>query len=178
MLSTASRFLGLSRDNVGSAPLLSIAGLDEELGRLCAPLEAGSDSKPQPVSEGVVLRIQTILRHLDDVAGRDVGAAWWPRPRTYAILRTIHGLRFMDAFVERGWNDLYLPVHDADLPDFVRNEDGQPFRERFLSIQDYYLSPTKDIERASLQHFRLHDGDSIFMHVGLLGQGGFGYVAA
>ena len=169
-----SRFLGRERD----PPPLSPADLDKELERLCAPLGVGTDSKPQPVSESNVLRIQTILRHVDNVDGRDVRAAWWHRPRTYAILRTIGGLKFMNAFVERGWNDFYLPVHDADLPDFVRDEEGHPFREQFLWVQDYYLSPTKDIEQASLEHFRIHDGDSLFMHVRRLGQGGFGYVAA
>ncbi|RYP40994.1 hypothetical protein DL767_001310 [Monosporascus sp. MG133] len=176
MSSVASRLLRRDRDSAPPSTLLPLASLEEELGRLCTPLDVGNGSKPQPVSEGIVVRIQTILRHIDEVAGREVHAAWWPRPRTYAILRTIHGLQFMDAFVKHGWSDFYLPVHEADLPEFVQDEAGYPFRERFLSMQEYYLSPTKDIEKASLQHFRLYDGDSIFKHIRRLGQGGFGSV--
>lgn len=119
-----------------------------------------------------MVRIQTILCHLDQAAGRQ----WSHRPRTYAILRTIDGLKFMDAFVKHEWSDFFLPVHEGDLPEFVRDEPERPFRELFLSTQAYYLSPTKDIERASLQHFRLYDGESIFRHEFRLGQGGFGYV--
>ena len=178
MLSIASRFLRGGQDSVRSSPPVLPASLEEELGRLCTPPDVGNGSIPQLVSERIVLRIQTILRYLDDVAGRKVyTTAWWPRPRTYAILSTIHGLQFMDAFAKHGWSDFSLPVHEVDLPEFVRDEAGHPFRELFLSMQEYYLSPTKDIENASLQHFRLYNGDSIFQHRHKLGQGGFGYVA-
>lgn len=172
LLSAASRLLRFDRPNGAPTTPVPPESLDEELGKLCVPPLTDGDSKPQPVSEGIVVRIQSILSHLDQPTGR----RWCHRPRTYAILRTIGGLKFMDTFVACGWTDFLLPVHEGDLPEFVRDEPGYPFRELFLSTQDYYLSPTKDIEKDSLQHFRLYDGESIFKHEFRLGQGGFGYV--
>lgn len=172
MFSVASRLLRRDRSSARPASPIPPESLDKELGRLCKPPSASNDSKPKPVSESVIVRIQTILRHLDDAADSE----WWARPRIYAILRTINGLQFMDAFVQEGWNDFFLPVHEADLPDFVRDEPGLPFREQFLAMQDYFMSPTRDIEKSSLQHFNLYDGDSVFQHIRQLGQGGFGYV--
>lgn len=148
---------------------------DSQLHQLCVPQGLQAGVITGRINEQRIKRIRLMLLHLESKKGNPAAEDWSYRPRTYAILRTIGGLRFMNDFVQRQLNDFHLPFNEQTLPDFIESTEENDIRQHFLDVQNYYLTTAKDIEARPLTHHSLEgSGDEVFCSMKQLGQGGFG----
>ncbi|KAI1459335.1 hypothetical protein F4805DRAFT_421190 [Annulohypoxylon moriforme] len=174
MISGFRTLLGRQRQSL----ILPEEDLEIQLEKLCSipNREIGA----RRISENNVQRIRIILKDFDTKHGRDKQELQWHlRPRTYAILRNIGCLNYMDLFIQHQLNDFHLPYNEQTLPGFIERFENNDLRHAFLYIQSYFLSNFKEIELESskYQHFHFPDsGDVHFASRGMLGQGGFGAV--
>ncbi|KAI0811868.1 kinase-like domain-containing protein [Xylaria sp. FL0064] len=150
----------------------------DEINERLHVVTTGPQSQGRKISEKTVREIQTLLRLLDDRRNRCYDAQWALRPRLYAILHNIQATEFMDDFIREHITDFNLPFNEQTLPQFIgQKQDGTNLRFAFFSIQDYYLTETKDIESEKSLHLTLSDsGDTHFISERPLGQGSFGSV--
>lgn len=100
---------------------------------------------------------------------------WSLRPRTYAVLRMIHRVDDMQAFVLDGLFDISLPYSEKTLPNALNSPS---VRSKFMELQSMVLTgPGADLESGAGEHAYFNqDADIPFRRVRILGSGGFGEV--
>jgi hypothetical protein len=155
-----------------SRPVNSEDSVETRLAQLCA---CPTNIQSARISDIQVQRIQTLLHLSDETAGRHDLRAWKWRPRIYAILRNIGGLKYMQGFIDSNLSDFYLPFTQQTLPQFVEGSESNNLRQAFLDIQCYYLSHIKEFETGEATHMCIGGtGDAILSPLRYLGRGGFG----
>jgi hypothetical protein len=160
--------------------VLSDVEIDRQLQQLCTPPSSGPDFDGMTISTQCIRDISALLRLLDLRTERHSDYRYQHLPRTYSILRSINGLHLFEQFVKVNYTDIFLPYTDQTLPEFVERGGALDMRQKFLDIQDYYLTNTKEIkeiEEGSLKsnHLMLEgSGNAFFAPIRQLGQGGFG----
>lgn len=99
--------------------------------------------------------------------------SWSAAPRIYIILRLIGQLHLLDAFLDHGINDLWLPFSTASLPRSL----SLAYHEEFLKKQTLVLTKAINLENGSKGHAHFTKNDPFPFEVQeILGEGGFGFV--
>lgn len=100
-------------------------------------------------------------------------ASWSVAPRIYIILRKLGQLQLLDAFLDQGISDLWLPFTTASLPQCL----SLAYHNEFLKLQPLVLTKALDLENGNRRHAHFTRDDPFpFESKGTLGQGGFGFV--
>ncbi|KAF2798698.1 kinase-like protein, partial [Melanomma pulvis-pyrius CBS 109.77] len=105
----------------------------------------------------------------------ETGRESWSRiPRIYTVLRLIDQVVAIDAFLDLGMNDFWLPFHTSQLPKSL----SAFYRERFIQSQNVVLTTSIDLENdRQKEHIRFKPGESFPFTVGdRLGAGGYASV--
>jgi hypothetical protein len=125
-----------------------------------------SGESPVSYTDFQCLEISHLLRE----SGR---LSWSYVPRIYIILRLIGQLHILDAFIDLGVNDLWLPFTASSLPQAL----GTSFHHLFLETQQFVLTKTIDLENGKGGHAHFTRDDPFPFEVKeKLGEGGYGYV--
>ena len=99
--------------------------------------------------------------------------SWSVAPRIYIILRKLGQLQLLDAFLDQGISDLWLPFTTASLPQCL----SLAYHNEFLKLQPLVLTKALDLENGNRRHAHFTRDDPFpFESKGTLGQGGFGFV--
>ena len=146
-----------------SNSLASVAiSSDSKLGDYFRPLK-------HPRTQYTDIQCQDIARLLRE-NGKD---SWCLVPRLYIILRTIGQLPILDAFIDQGINDFWLPLSRPSLP----QELSLAYHQEFIATQPLVLTKALDLENNTKSHAHFTRGDPFPFEVkGTLGTGGYGTV--
>ncbi|KAI3398326.1 hypothetical protein diail_9549 [Diaporthe ilicicola] len=170
---------GRARRSPAASAFVADEDIETHLQMLCTPppLSQTPSNSTDKISNRNIQSLQTLLKLLDAKANREASLNWSYTPRTYAILRSIDGLEFMDEFRAKSFNDYHLPYNERTLPSFLQEKNGRNLRQAFLDVQSYFLTDAKRVERDSAStHFFSDNGDNIFQPIRTLGQGSYGGV--
>ncbi|KAL5327966.1 hypothetical protein ACEPPN_005672 [Leptodophora sp. 'Broadleaf-Isolate-01'] len=116
-----------------------------------------------------------------DVQCRDVArllhesmnVSWSLAPRLYIILRTIGQLQVLDAFLDLGVNDLWLPLSESAIPPAL----SVAYHSEFIKAQSLVLSKALCLENSTGGHAHFTGDDPLpFERKETLGEGRFGSV--
>jgi len=89
-------------------------------------------------------RISNLLNQLGN-------PGWSVRPRTYAILKVIGGVKFMKSFIDADLLDIAIPYNDKRIARVLAKKEGAKFIEnQYLVMTDAY-----DLEKAGGIHQHL-----------------------
>ena len=99
---------------------------------------------------------------------------WSKVPRLYIILRTIDCLAIIDAVIDAGCSDYWLPFTEQGLPSCLHPSK----RSRFVAAQTSVMTNSMDLEKGEEgRHCHFREQDPLPFEIkGLLGSGGFGQV--
>jgi hypothetical protein len=102
------------------------------------------------------------------------GKVSWSRvPRIYIILRIIGQLPVLDAFIDQGINDLWLPLMASSLQPAL----SVGCHQDFIATQPLVLTKALDLENNTKRHAHFTRDDPFpFESKGTLGSGGFAIV--
>ena len=102
-----------------------------------------------------------------------INITWSQVPRTYIVLRRI-GKVNLDNLINLGFTDLWFPVREKSLPDFL----GATTKSKFVKAQASILTKSWNLEKGEEgTHMHFANGEiTPFESVGKLGSGGFGSV--
>lgn len=75
------------------------------------------------------------LAHIASLLRESDRASWSQVPRIYVVLRLIGQLRHLDAFIDQGLNDFWLPFNVSQLPKKMAAAD----RNQFIEHQNMVL---------------------------------------
>jgi hypothetical protein len=139
------------------------------LATLCFPKRASGGITGLPIEDDAFEEITDCLM---DIGRED----WSRRPRTYAVLRMMDSVRYMDAFASNGLNDNSFPYRNKrDLPAEIQSIE---LSEAFLELQHWVLSDACDLENENEgRHISVKDGDKLFKCGKILGKGLTGLVS-
>jgi hypothetical protein len=99
--------------------------------------------------------------------------SWGRVPRIYIILRIIDQLPVLDAFIDQGINDLWLPLTGPSLPSAL----SVGCHQDFIAAQPLVLTKALDLENNTKGHAHFTRDDPFpFESKETLGSGGFGIV--
>jgi hypothetical protein len=171
---------------VSSTQPFSPQETETQLERLC-DLRVVEQVKQQSgrgeIPDKHIKAISTYLDVLDKHYGRSAEMRWGSRPRLYAILHIIRGLKFMDHLIKQGETDFSLPYTDYSLQLNSPTSEGPPdaeialLKKAFLDHQVHFFTSAKGIEEGTSKHYTFAPegtGDSYFIHQRKLGQGSYG----
>lgn len=105
---------------------------------------------------------------------RENGKDSWSRaPRIYIILRLIGQLQVLDAFLDQGVNDLWLPLIQSSLPHAL----SVAYHQEFMTAQPLALTKALDLEKNTGGHAHFTRDDPFpFETKETLGRGASGIV--
>lgn len=140
------------------------------LTELCTPkfVDDGKNGKTYlPIDDDAFEEISDLLLN----AGHK--ESWSQRPRTYAVLRIMNAVQYMDAFETHGLNDTSFPYRTKrDLPPELQSPD---MSDMFLTYQEYVFCDVCDLEKEKEgRHIAVKDGERLFRWHAKLGKGKFG----
>lgn len=98
--------------------------------------------------------------------------SWSLVPRIYIILRVIGQLPVLDAFIDQGLNDFWLPLNASSLP----RELSVGYHQDFIATQPLVLTKALDLEKTKGHAHFTRDDPFPFEIKEMLGSGGFGTV--
>jgi hypothetical protein len=99
--------------------------------------------------------------------------SWSLVPRLYIILRIIGQLRILDAFINQGINDFWLPLIASSLPHAL----SVAYHQEFITTQDLVLTKGLSLENNTKGHAHFTRDDLFPFEIKeTLGRGGFGVV--
>jgi TolA-binding protein len=103
-----------------------------------------------------------------------VNLQWSKVPRTYMVLRIIGCLDLLDAFIDLGLSDHWLPFTERSLPPHLRPSK----RSQFVGAQNLVMTKSMDLEKGERgQHCYFRQDEPLPLEMkGILGSGGFGQV--
>jgi hypothetical protein len=141
---------------------LDSASSDVKLGDYFCPMKS-------PRNRFTDLQCQDIARLLCE-SGK---VSWGRVPRIYIILRIIDQLPVLDAFIDQGINDLWLPLTASSLPPAL----SVGCHQDFIAAQPIVLTKALDLENNTKGHAHFTRDDPFpFECKETLGNGGFGTV--
>jgi hypothetical protein len=116
-----------------------------------------------------------VFQQISDLLSAEGKEDWSMRPRTYAILHTIHATDTISAFIASDRMDIHLPYKADALEGLLHNEEVQ---QQFLRTQPSFLSPLAEIESPGSTHLDIgeEDNDNYFKVLGSLSKSRYGAV--
>lgn len=143
------------------------ARLFEAIGKVIPSLNSVLSNKDEALKD-------ISYTHISEWCDSNNFPEWGRTPRTLVILHFIGCPETIEAFVEQGLLDVFLPYSEENLPRAIRGSK----RADFLAHQYKVLSEQAlDLERSGSPHCNIDDNADSYFHVYReLGSGGFGTV--
>lgn len=151
--------------------------INSRMSNSLATVEASSNTKLgdyfRPMEHSYTQFTDIQCQHIARLLLESGKVSWSLVPRVYIILRIIGQQQLLDAFIDQGINDLWLPLTAPSLP----HELSLAYHQEFMATQPLVLTRTLDLENGTKGHAHFtRDNPFPFERKGKLGEGGFGSV--